>query len=92
MVTTILHYLFLTVFFWILCEGIIILVKFLRTVYHGIFQSIYFFFVLGWGKNILFYCTVKSRQTVVCHAQRKPLHHNSVLLYRKKGCTICMYI
>ncbi|XP_065913586.1 adhesion G protein-coupled receptor L4-like [Dysidea avara] len=48
-VTTFLHYFFLAVFCWMLCEGIIILFMLLAVFYKGLFQEMYFFMFLGWG-------------------------------------------
>ncbi|XP_065897929.1 adhesion G protein-coupled receptor L3-like isoform X2 [Dysidea avara] len=48
-VTVLLHYFFLAVFCWMLCEGIIMLVMFVKVIYHGFFQRMYFFLFLGWG-------------------------------------------
>ena len=53
MVTTFLHYFFLAVFCWMLCEGIIILFMLLAVFYKGLFQEMYFFMFLGWGKYVL---------------------------------------
>ncbi|XP_065914929.1 adhesion G protein-coupled receptor L3-like [Dysidea avara] len=48
-VTVLLHYFFLAVFCWMLCEGIMILVMFVKVIYHGVFQHMIFFLLLGWG-------------------------------------------
>ena len=52
-VAAILHYFFLAVFCWMLCEGIIIYVMFVKVIYHGFFQRMYFFWLIGWGKITL---------------------------------------
>ena len=53
MVAILLHYFFLAVFCWMLCEGIIILVMFFALFYKGIFQRLFFFMIIGWGKALL---------------------------------------
>ena len=55
-VTILLHYFFLAVFAWALCEGISIYVLFVAIFYKGIFQRLRFFLLLGWGKLFLI-CT-----------------------------------
>ncbi|XP_065913574.1 adhesion G protein-coupled receptor L4-like isoform X2 [Dysidea avara] len=51
-VAILLHYFFLAVFCWMLCEGIIILVMFFALFYKGIFQRLFFFMIIGWGLPI----------------------------------------
>ncbi|XP_065915845.1 adhesion G protein-coupled receptor L4-like isoform X2 [Dysidea avara] len=52
MVAILLHYLFLCVFCWTLCEAIMIYIMFGAVFYKGIFQDIRFFALLGWGLPI----------------------------------------
>ena len=54
-VATLLHYLFLAVFCWMLCEAIIIYVLFIALFYKGIFQRMYTFLIIGWGKRFTVY-------------------------------------
>ncbi|XP_065910263.1 uncharacterized protein [Dysidea avara] len=47
-----LHYFFLSMFCWTLCEAIMVFVLFVTIFYKGIFQDIRFFLLLGWGLPI----------------------------------------
>ena len=49
-VASLLHYLFLSVFAWAICEGITIYVLFVALFYKGFFQRLRFLLILGWGK------------------------------------------
>ncbi|XP_065910329.1 adhesion G protein-coupled receptor L3-like isoform X3 [Dysidea avara] len=51
-VAILLHYFFLSVFCWTLCEAILIYIKFVWIHYEGIFQDMRFFMILGWGSPI----------------------------------------
>ena len=61
-VTSVLHYLFLAVFSWAICEGIIIYVLFVALFYKGIFQRLYVLLVIGWGKQHLCFIVI-----IVCN-------------------------
>ena len=50
-VTTLLHYLFLSVFCWTLCEGNIMFIMFYSVFYHGFFKHLYFYLLICWGKK-----------------------------------------
>ena len=53
-VTTLLHYFFLAVFCWALCEGIVVFIMLWAIFrYRNIFEKIYWFLLLGWGKLYL---------------------------------------
>ena len=49
-VAILLHYFFLAVFVWMLCEGIFVFIYFNFIFYTGFFAKRYFYFGLGWGK------------------------------------------
>ena len=67
-VTILLHYFFLAVFAWALCEGISIYVLFVALFYNGIFQQLHFFLLLGWGKlMICAYTTVTMLDLIKYH-------------------------
>ncbi len=48
-VAALLHYLFTTVFFWMLCEGIMLYLM-LVVVFNRISKKWWIFFIIGWGK------------------------------------------
>ncbi len=48
-VAALLHYLFTTVFFWMLCEGIMLYLM-LVVVFSQISKKWWIFFIIGWGK------------------------------------------
>ncbi|XP_065897304.1 adhesion G protein-coupled receptor L4-like [Dysidea avara] len=52
MVAILLHYFFLCVFCWTLCEAIMIYMMFVELFYKGIFQDMRFFLLLGWSLPI----------------------------------------
>ena len=45
-----LHYFFMALFSWMLCEGILLLVLLYFVFYKGFFKSWKFFAIIGWGK------------------------------------------
>ncbi|XP_065894114.1 uncharacterized protein [Dysidea avara] len=51
-VTTLLHYLFLAVFSWSLCEGMMVFAMFVKPFYKGFFQQMLFYLIVGWGLPI----------------------------------------
>ena len=60
-VAILLHYFFMAVFSWMLCEGILLFIMIKLVFYHGFLNSRAFFLLLGWGKSVLvFYHVVMS--------------------------------
>ncbi|XP_065895640.1 adhesion G protein-coupled receptor L4-like [Dysidea avara] len=51
-VTSLLHYLFLAVFSWSLCEGIMVFAMFVAPFYKGFLQKLLFYLIVGWGLPI----------------------------------------
>ena len=76
-VTTLLHYLFLSVFCWTLCEGIIMFIMFYSVFYHGFFQRMYFYLIIGWGKYIcrLTYLYVSNIPMFMCTTVQASQYH-----------------
>ncbi len=72
-VAVLLHYLFTTVFFWMLCEGIMLYLM-LVVVFNRISKKWWIFFIIGWGNERSFLqCTILMRNYVV-HSQPLSLH------------------
>ena len=55
MVAALLHYLFLAVFCWMLCEGVMLYLM-LVVVFSRLSKKWWFFLLLGWRKCVLIYC------------------------------------
>ena len=71
------HYLFLAVFAWALCEGISIYMWFVALFYKGTFQRLRFFLLLGWGKLCYTqYITIDSSKIVY----KSPLEPYTILI------------
>ncbi|XP_065903380.1 adhesion G protein-coupled receptor L3-like isoform X2 [Dysidea avara] len=51
-VAILLHYFFMAVFSWMLCEGILLFIMIKLVFYHGFLNSRAFFLLLGWGLPI----------------------------------------
>ncbi|XP_065901795.1 adhesion G protein-coupled receptor L4-like [Dysidea avara] len=51
-VAILLHYFFMAVFSWMLCEGILMFIMIKMVFYDGFFKSRKFFFLVGWGLPI----------------------------------------
>ncbi|XP_065895642.1 uncharacterized protein [Dysidea avara] len=51
-ITSLLQYLFLAVFSWSLCEGIMVFAMFVAPFYNGLFQKLLFYLIVGWGLPI----------------------------------------
>ncbi len=62
-VAALLHYLFTTVFFWMLCEGIMLYLM-LVLVFNQLFKKWWIFFIIGWGK--FYFVTKCSQHTCMC--------------------------
>ena len=56
-VAVLLHYLFTTVFFWMLCEGIMLYLM-LVLVFSQISKKWWIFFIIGWGKLFRTECII----------------------------------
>ena len=68
-VAILLHYFFLAVFSWMLCEAIVLLVAVEFVFYEGFFKSRKFFALLGWGKHLTkcttrYVCTKLAKQWI----------------------------
>lgn len=55
-VAALLHYFLLATFCWMLCEGIKILMMVMFVFYKGVFQKMFFFLFVGWGKCLILHC------------------------------------
>ena len=56
-VAALLHYLFTTVFFWMLCEGIMLYLM-LVLVFSEISKKWWIFFIIGWGKLNIYFSSI----------------------------------
>ncbi len=71
-VAALLHYLFTTVFFWMLCEGIMLYLM-LVLVFNQISKKWWIFLIIGWGKCL---CTLSFK----CVHQQPPSLAHCMLL------------
>ncbi len=65
-VAALLHYLFTAVFFWMLCEGIMLYLM-LVFVFNRISKKWWIFLIIGWGKlKISFFYFTRSMHILLC--------------------------